>query len=49
MSGLLPGAGRLRQFRAASKRKRTPNTILPHAIVSELVLSVAALLWSASA
>ncbi len=49
ISGSVPGAGRVRQLRAASSRKRTPNTIFPQAIVSEVVLSVAALAWSARA
>src|SRR4051812_20136801 len=47
ISGVVPGAGQLRQFRAASSKKSTPNTILPHAMVSAAVLLVAASPWSA--
>jgi hypothetical protein len=49
ISGWVPGAGRVRQLRAASSRKSTPNTIFPHAMVSAAVLLVAASPWSASA
>jgi hypothetical protein len=42
ISAWAPGAGRCRQLRAASSRNSTPRTILPQAMVSEAVLSVAA-------
>jgi hypothetical protein len=35
ISGWAPGAGRLRQLRAASSRKSTPKTILPRALREE--------------
>jgi hypothetical protein len=49
ISGSAPGAGRIRQLRAANRRKRTPETIFPQAMASAAVLSVAALAWSAAA
>src|SRR4051794_32787602 len=40
IGGVSPGFGRPRQLRAASSRKRTPRTILPHAMLSEVLLLV---------
>jgi hypothetical protein len=43
ISGSAPDAGPVRQLRAASSGRSTPKRILPQAIVSDVVLSVAAL------
>src|SRR4051794_27428656 len=42
IGGSSPGFGRPRQFRAASRRNRTPSTILPHAMLSDVLLLVEA-------
>jgi hypothetical protein len=46
ISGSIPGYGQLRQLRAASSRKSTPNTTFPQEMVSDAVLLVAASLTS---
>ncbi len=46
ISGAAPGAGRLRHWRAAIRRKRTPARIFPQEIVSDAELLVEASLAS---
>ena len=48
LAASVPAAGRFRQLRAASKSNKTPSTMCPHEIVSDVVELVAALVWYAT-